>query len=534
MTMLVVVGIAMLPLLLARKIVPMLKRLVLWIIRVGKDALRGFLVWWITWRAWVRDRKKSVTDDPIMARLMLGHFGEEDGLFLSYAPAIPHLDIPKRKLTLVEDRHVLLVGGSRGGKGTSFIVPNLLHHKGSVICFDPAGENFDLTAAYRQQVLGQNVIVLDPFGTTDVPTASWNPLLEIDFDTDEQAMDKCFALAESLIEMSGKDAYWTQSAQELLAMCCAYIGLRSISENMHLPQVYALLQSEDLEPLWTAMSHCEGLGGAVARYGASCLSREAKEFGSVIQTFRTSLRFLNTLTMSDNLSSSTFSMKQLKDGNTSVYVIVPAGAGSTYRNWLRMLFDGAFDAMQDMSIPNPEHSTLFLIDEFPTLGHMSRIKRAAGEAAKFSVQLFLCSQDIPQLHEIYGDSWETFQGNSGLTIMFSNNDLTTQRYLSEKLGKEYYAKVSTTSGKNGSTSVTQELRDIARPDQVGRLGSRSAGSAYFLTPDMKPMRLKRSPYFEHDMIPEGLVFDPNFKPEQVDGYTVTKGDDGVVTLEAAE
>ena len=334
--------------------------------------------------------------------------------------------------------------------------------------------------------------------------------------------------------MSGKDPYWTQSAQELLAMCCAYIGIRSIPENMHLPQVYNLLQSDDLEPLWTAMSHCEGLGGAVSRFGASCLLRDAKEFSGVIQTLRTSLRFLNSMTMTDNLSGSTFSMKELKSGNVSLYLIVPAGAGATYRNWLRMLFDSAFDAMQDMSLPNPEKPTLFLIDEAPTLGHMSRIKRAAGEAAKFSVQLWVCSQDIPQLQEIYGDAWETFQGNSGLTMLFSNNDLTTQRYLSEKLGKEYYAKVTSTSGKNGSTSVTQELRDVARPDQVARMGSRVMNSAYFLTPDRKPMWLQRSTYYEHDMIPEGLVFDPDFDPKRLGDYSVSTDEGGQVTLEAAE
>jgi len=468
---------------------------------------------WVLFRRWFfigkakrQDRRKAVTNDALVARARFSYNDETEGILLTVLPANKSLSLKQRLLTYVDDRHVNLLGGTRGGKGTSFIIPNLIHHKGSVIVYDPAGENFNATAAYRQQVLGQKVIALDPFNVTGATSHSWNPLLDIDFDTDPQALDKCYALAESLIEITGKDQYWGQSAQQLLAMCCAYIGLRSIPENMHLPQVFDLLQSGDLDPLWIAMSQCEGMCNAVSRYGDANTGREAKEFSGVIQTLRTSLRFLSTSTMRDSLSRSDFSMKDLKNGNTTIYIIVPAGAGSTYKGWLRLLFNCAFDGMQDPSIAKPDIPTLFLIDEFPLLGHMERIKRAAGEAAKFGVKLFLCSQDINQLKEIYGDAWETFVGNSGLTIMFANNDLTTQKYLSEKLGKEYNTR--TTTSKDGSSS-TQVLEDVARADEVARQTSRASGKAYFLFPDTKPLHLPRATYFDWDMIPEGLEYRPD-------------------------
>ncbi|MGB6228960.1 MAG: type IV secretory system conjugative DNA transfer family protein [Litorimonas sp.] len=474
-----------------------------------------FLRWRAYRKALKRDAVLSVTDDPLIARLRL-ETPEDNGFFLTYLAARPMLALPKRKLTYQDDRHVIMVAGSRAGKGISIIIPNLVHHKGSVIVFDPAGENFDATAAYRQQVLGQTVHVLDPFGITGQPSALWNPLHEIDFDEDPQALDKCFALAESLIEIGGKEPYWAESAQELLAMTIAYVGVRSIRENMNLPQVYRLLQGESLEALWTAMSRCDALGGVIARFGESCLSRE-KEFAGVVQTLRNALRFLNTASMHSQVASSSFSMKDLKRGDVSLYLAVLAGAGSTYRGWLRMLFDGAFDAMQDRDIPKPDTPTLFLMDEFPLLGRMERIKRAAGEAAKFGVKLMICTQDLTQLKEIYGDGWETFMGNSGLSIFFANNDLTTQKYLSEKLGEELYSKFSVTSGSSSgaggggsshSTSVSRELRKVARVDQVARQTARRTNQAFFLMPDMKPMRLTRAAYFDHGMIPRGLVYKP--------------------------
>ncbi len=47
------------------------------------------------------------------------------------------------------------------------------------------------------------------------------------------------------------------------------------------------------------------------------------------------------------------------------------------------------------------------------MGKMERIKRVAGETAKFGVKLFIIAQDISQLKELYGVAWETFIANSG-------------------------------------------------------------------------------------------------------------------------
>src|SRR5260370_18056294 len=68
-----------------------------------------------------------------------------------------------------DDRHVCVVSGSRGGKGTTSIVNNLILWPGSTICVDGKGENATVTAARRGRGskncrgLGQSVKVLDPF-----------------------------------------------------------------------------------------------------------------------------------------------------------------------------------------------------------------------------------------------------------------------------------------------------------------------------------------------------------------------------------
>jgi type IV secretion system protein VirD4 len=267
--------------------------------------------------------------------------------------------------------------------------------------------------------------------------------------------------------------------------------------------------TSDLEALWLALSRSEAYGGLIRRFGESNGNRHADELNSTMEISRTAMKWLDSSLMDQFCRASTFSMRELKEQKTSLYIVLPAGMGETYRAWLRLLFNAAFEVMQDMSIPKPDEDVLFLMDEFPLLGKMERIKRAAGEAAKFGVKLFICAQDITQLKEHYGQSWETFIANSGLLIMFANNDLETQSYLSQRLGKEHYMKITHGKSKAGenkssSTSQSQEIRDVARTDQVSKQVSRQAGEAFFFLSGQKPMRLPRSNYDQWNMIPKAV------------------------------
>jgi type IV secretion system protein VirD4 len=76
------------------------------------------------------------------------------GLFLGYRGG--------RVIGWKDDRHALTVAGTRAGKGTSLIVPNLLLYPGSVLAVDPKGELARTTGRTRA-AMGK-CVVLDPFG----------------------------------------------------------------------------------------------------------------------------------------------------------------------------------------------------------------------------------------------------------------------------------------------------------------------------------------------------------------------------------
>ena len=66
-------------------------------------------------------------------------------------------------LRFAGDGHIMVFAPSGAGKGIGFVQPNLHDYRGSLVCLDPKGENAIVAAEHRRR-MGQQVIVLDPFG----------------------------------------------------------------------------------------------------------------------------------------------------------------------------------------------------------------------------------------------------------------------------------------------------------------------------------------------------------------------------------
>ncbi|WP_163540475.1 type IV secretory system conjugative DNA transfer family protein, partial [Klebsiella pneumoniae] len=60
-----------------------------------------------------------------------------------------------------EPAHILVVGPSRSGKGTGFVLPNGYLWQGSAVFFDPKRENFDALANHRA-AMGNKVFMFSP------------------------------------------------------------------------------------------------------------------------------------------------------------------------------------------------------------------------------------------------------------------------------------------------------------------------------------------------------------------------------------
>ena len=71
-----------------------------------------------------------------------------------------------------DDRHHLIIGPTRSGKGVGYVIPNALTFPGSMIVTDLKGEIFQHTAGYRK-ANGHQVFLFSPGAQK---THRWNPL----------------------------------------------------------------------------------------------------------------------------------------------------------------------------------------------------------------------------------------------------------------------------------------------------------------------------------------------------------------------
>lgn len=413
-----------------------------------------------------------------------------------------------------DDRHLMLVAGSRAGKGVSFVIPNLLLYEGSILAIDPKGELANVTAERRAKGLNQQVFVLDPFDAsgerTDPWRASFNPLAEINPDS-PMAIDDAALLAEALVvDDASADKHWVNAARDLVRGLILYAlmqppekrNLVHVREFFRVPNEREDGRVVDGQMAWLSrMTKDENaFDGVVAAAGHSLMRKNEREFASIVSAADVQLSFLDSPPLRDCLRESSFAMDDLKTKRATVYLCLPAGRMGTHAKWLRMIVALALVMCERVAV-RPEPPVLLLLEEFPVLGHMRTIETAAGQIAGFGVRIVTVLQDLTQLRRNYKESWETFIGNSGASIFFGVADSTTLEYVSKKLGTIGFdlrrGSGASPSARLGGAKIIEEqlqLHRLLEPHEVELMFARETNRALVLYPGQHPLILRRAHY----------------------------------------
>lgn len=419
---------------------------------------------------------------------------------LTYEPGKIFLGrVDDRMIGLLDNRHIVTVAGSRGGKSACLLIPNLRLYPGSALVIDPKGELARETAAFRRDRLGQDVHVLDPWGVTKLPQeflTAFDPLAQLREDP-ANLIDNADLVADALIVASAKDPHWTDAARALLRALILWLSLDPEGSGglvSDLPSIIARLAAEaaakdegkillhllaEIDPENADETAREAF--AVIRNQAQImLGANDKEMSSVVSTARTQLAFLESPALARNLRLSLLRLTQLKARPTTIYLCLPASRMGTHERWLRLIVNLAVSAMEQAAFPAGQegqhpHPVLFILEEFAALGHMRALEQAVAYMAGFGVKLWAVLQDLTQLKRHYKEGWETFLGNAGVIQAFSVSDQTTCDYLSKRLGETTFqitnkVEVSARQSGEGDTGLRREFRcaPLLTPDEVAR------------------------------------------------------------------
>lgn len=397
-----------------------------------------------------------------------------------------------------DDRHVVVLAGSRAGKTSSLLIPNLCHYPGSVLVIDPKGEVARATALIRHQ-MGQAVFILDPFGASGFRSAAHNPLSELLFSARHVAAEAA-QLADALILKTGGDTHWTDSAKNLIKGLALHL-LETKQDQATLRDLRRLLNGTpaELEKALAAMVSSQAFDGILRNIGTSFLGKlEAggRELQGILSTAQEQTAPLDDIVGATDRCD--FVLEDLRRRPTTIYLVLPGMRMGTHYRWLRLVIQQALAAMERVPPAPGARPVWFVLEEFAALAHMRPIETAAGFMAGFGVKLVVVLQDLTQLQTHYRTSWETFLGNAGIVQAFGNADQTTTEYLSRRIGTTPIvevngAHVSSDSMKRGDLGRRETIRSVRLMEafEITRHFARETGRQLVLSPGRPPIHLMR-------------------------------------------
>lgn len=402
-----------------------------------------------------------------------------------------------------DDRHVVTIAGNGSGKTSTVLKHNLAYYPGSVIVTDPKGEL--ARATYDARVaLGQRVYVLDPFDETGLPKCSYNPFGELGFGKKVLVPADAALLADALIIPSEREPHWTDSARNLIRGIVLHLIDREPA-TASLRRVRSLLHGTpvELDELAGAMADSAAFDGVVANEGRSFLGRlesGSKEISGILSTAQSQTAPLDDVMSA--LERSDFSLADLKDGKTTIYIVLPAMRMSTHFRFMRLLVQQALAAMERHKVPRGGKRVLFMLEEFASLGAMKQIETAAGLFRGYGTQLWTVLQDLTQLKNHYPKSWETFIANAYVLQAFANADVTTTEYLSKRLGTIQMMErqdvwVSSSAMGQGDTGMREHPRtvNLLDPSEIAIYFARETGRQLILVAGRPPIYMDRMPHY---------------------------------------
>lgn len=398
--------------------------------------------------------------------------------------------------------HLFSCAGTRSGKFTDIIAPNLLglrSYKGSWVIIDPKGEICAVTSRYQREI-GKKVVVLNPWDLLSgmVPESQpYNPLDILGDGNNPHLVDDIQVIAEMIVpeQPNQNENFFTDNARALIAGLLLQLAttvdkkhrtLKTLWEWVRLPKDEFLKLMEDMHV------NDHPLFGPVVVQAAfeieKLMQAGDRTFGSILATALQCTDFIKSPSLQQAMNTG-FDPYELADGNTVVYVIIPADKLKSHSRWLRLVVTTTMRSV----VRKPGKRVTFLLDEFASLGYLPEISEIAlSTYAGFNITVWPIFQSLIQLKNLYGDGWENFIGNSAVRHFFGVNDNFTAEYISDAIGET--TNVIYKKSALGLTTQHQDMnaRRLVTPDEIRR-GSGAGIFAFFASHPVT--YFSKRPYF---------------------------------------
>lgn len=396
--------------------------------------------------------------------------------------------------------HLLLVAAARTGKALTVLVAAILslddpgffgHLFGnwpvhSLLVVDPKAELCSICGHFRRRF--GDVFVLNPFGILRVPLAGlrqarYNPFSILD-PAGRAFHATCDKLAEAICpdEMGGPDRHWIMSARLLISGVIAALAKFGAEADRNMVAVRSVITGANGHSVFEFARDCMSfpdpyLRQKLGRFAAPG-AEESKELNGVISTADTQLGFIGNEAIAESLKGSDFNFRDLKrKPGTTVFVCLPLNKLDVCSAYFRLIMAAALSDLLEEGLRGTGAPVLGIIDETAQIGGLKSLIDAWGMAAGAAgVQLWAVYQDVSQIMNQFGKSWQTIVQNCGVTLWFGARDQVTRETVSKLAGVTEVLTRSrsvTIDHETGEPHVSDNagaaVRPVIHPHEVGAL-----------------------------------------------------------------
>lgn len=447
-----------------------------------------------------------------------------------------------------------MIAPTRSGKGVSTIIPSCLNYgvpyweydkenrewiikgRGSMVIFDPKGENWDVTAGYRSKFS-----VCMPFRPLDEKgdTVHYNPIHEIP-DSPSQAFQWSDMIAEIFFgnekNKSGGDGaseYFNSMARDIFSGVVMHVRFskhidwdeKNLSKVL---DMFSMAKKEGDEN----SDESDGCGSAMfdemrnSDHGNPMIhdlivkaanrsdGQNPKERSSTFATVCSKISLFQDPLIKAATSYSDFSIDDFVDSENgiSLYLIIPYSDITRIAPVFRMIitfmvkkFSSGTTNANAMKLKIP---CTFLLDEFPVLGYFPDIALNAGILAGYGVTFFIVSQSLNQIKDIYGEN-HPFLDHCKTKIIYAAGNFNDANMFAQTIGNRSVLLDNLSSSGNrfelGMNSVSRSSQEqsvsLINADELMKL---EYSRCIVMMEGFPPYKGKKVVYYE----------DPRFKDKQ--------------------
>ena len=450
--------------------------------------------------------------------------------------------------------HIMAFAPTRSGKGVGLVVPTLLGWTGSAVIHDIKGENWQLTAGWRQRF--SHCLLFNP---TDARSARYNPLLEVRRGIDE--VRDVQNIADILVDPEGaleRRNHWEKTSHSLLVG--AILHVLYAEEEKTLARVATFL-SDPQRPFTATlrrMMATNHLGSeaaprvhpVVASAARELLNKSENERSGVLSTAMSFLGLYRDPTVAAVTSTSDWRIADLVEAKNpvSLYLVVPPSDISRTKPLVRLILNQigrrlteqlqAEGAAGQAIVRGNRHRLLMMLDEFPALGRLDFFETSLAFLAGYGVRAFLIAQSLNQIEKAYGEH-NAILDNCHLRIAFASNDERTAKRISDALGtateqramRNYAGHRLAPWLAHVMVSRQETARALLTPGEVMQLSHKDE---LVLVSGHPPVRASKLRYFEDSRLAARVLPAPTLAPGAYQDLPPQRADDWAGQVRSAD